>query len=249
MEPTGSDAGPASRPDGGARVPVAIEEAIAAAAMAAIVLIMFANVVVRYLTDESFAFTEEFSVFLMVVLAFAGASAAFAKNSHIRVTFFAEKLAPRPAAAIELGAMAVTIAGSSGILGTLAEAFKTTSALVEGMRSDNPLVRAICQRDDLVAAQKGLKEKFGELRSGDLANAQNRIRLGALDSVRRALEIVAARGPEDVDAYRGFLRDLAVKVANAAKEGSFLGFGGERVSEGERTMLHALDSALAEARA
>jgi TRAP-type C4-dicarboxylate transport system permease small subunit len=89
---------------------VAIEEAIAAAAMAAIVLITFANVVVRYFTDESFAFTEEFSVFQMVVLAFAGASAAFAKNSHIRVTFFAEKLAPRPAAAIELGVMAVTIA-------------------------------------------------------------------------------------------------------------------------------------------
>jgi TRAP-type C4-dicarboxylate transport system permease small subunit len=110
MEPAGSGAGPASRPDGGARVPVAIEEAIAAAAMAAIVLITFANVVVRYFTDESFAFTEEFSVFLMVVLAFAGASAAFAKNSHIRVTFFAEKLAPRPAAAIELGVMAVTIA-------------------------------------------------------------------------------------------------------------------------------------------
>jgi TRAP-type C4-dicarboxylate transport system permease small subunit len=110
MEPTGSDGGPASRPDGRTRVPVAIEQAIAAAAMAAIVLITFANVVVRYFTDESFAFTEEFSVFLMVVLAFAGAAAAFAKNVHIRVTFFAEKLAPGPARAVELGVMAVTIA-------------------------------------------------------------------------------------------------------------------------------------------
>jgi TRAP-type C4-dicarboxylate transport system permease small subunit len=109
MEPTGSASGPASRPDGRARVPVAIEEAIAAAAMAAIVLITFANVVVRYFTDESFAFTEEFSVFLMVVLAFAGAAAAFVRNSHIRVTFFVEKLAPRRALAVELAVIAVTI--------------------------------------------------------------------------------------------------------------------------------------------
>lgn len=110
MDLPGSGGGPASRPDRGARVPVAIEEVIAAAAMAAIVLITFANVVVRYFTDESFAFTEEFSVFLMVVLAFAGASAAFANNGHIRVSFFVERLAPRPALAVELAVMAVTIA-------------------------------------------------------------------------------------------------------------------------------------------
>jgi len=110
MEPPGAASGPASRPDGRARIPVAIEEAIAAAAMAAIVLITFANVVVRYFTDESFAFTEEFSVFLMVVLAFAGASAAFVRNSHIRVTFFVAKLAPRRALAVELAVVAVAIA-------------------------------------------------------------------------------------------------------------------------------------------
>lgn len=109
MDPPGAASGPASRPDGRARIPIAIEEAIAAAAMAAIVLITFANVLVRYFTDESFAFTEEFSVFLMVVLAFAGASAAFVRNSHIRVTFFVEKLAPRRALAVELAVIAVTI--------------------------------------------------------------------------------------------------------------------------------------------
>jgi len=65
--------------------------------MALICLITFANVVVRYFTDESFAFTEELSVFLLVVLAFVGASAAFAKNTHIRVTFFVERLPMRAA--------------------------------------------------------------------------------------------------------------------------------------------------------
>ncbi len=88
------------------RVPVKIEEFLAAMAMALICLITFANVLVRYFTDESFAFTEEFSVFLMVVLTFVGASAAFAKNSHIRMSFLVEKLQPRIAARIELAVMA-----------------------------------------------------------------------------------------------------------------------------------------------
>ena len=88
------------------RIPVKIEEFFAALAMALICLITFANVLVRYFTDESFAFTEEFSVFLMVVLTFVGASAAFAKNTHIRMSFAVEKLPPRAAHYVELAVMA-----------------------------------------------------------------------------------------------------------------------------------------------
>ncbi|MBE0620832.1 MAG: TRAP transporter small permease [Burkholderiales bacterium] len=88
------------------RIPVKIEEFFAAMAMALICLITFANVLVRYFTDESFAFTEEFSVFLMVVLTFVGTAAAFAKNTHIRMTFLVEKLPPRTAHYIEIVVMA-----------------------------------------------------------------------------------------------------------------------------------------------
>ena len=47
------------------------------------------------MTDVSFAFTEEFSVFLLVVMTLLGASIAFARNEHIRITFFLERF-PRP---------------------------------------------------------------------------------------------------------------------------------------------------------
>jgi len=73
-------------------VPVRIEEALGAAAMALICLISFGNVVARYATDVSFAFTEEYSVFLLVFMTFVGASAAFAGNEHIRITFFLERM-------------------------------------------------------------------------------------------------------------------------------------------------------------
>lgn len=74
------------------RVPVKIEEFCAALAMALICCITFANVLVRYFTNASFAFTEEFSIFLMVVLTLFGASAAFVRNQHIRMTFFTDRL-------------------------------------------------------------------------------------------------------------------------------------------------------------
>ena len=92
------------------RIPVKLEEFFAAMAMALICLITFANVLVRYFTDESFAFTEEFSVFLMVVLTFVGASAAFAKNSHIRMSFLVEKLPAQVARYIEIMVMAIAAA-------------------------------------------------------------------------------------------------------------------------------------------
>lgn len=74
------------------RAALGIERALAAAAMGLLALITFANVLARYFTNFSFAFTEEISVFLMVAMVFLGASAAFAEDRHIRVTFLVERL-------------------------------------------------------------------------------------------------------------------------------------------------------------
>ena len=45
---------------------------------------------VRYFTSSSFAWTEEISVFLMILLAMVAGSAAVARNAHIRIEYFAE---------------------------------------------------------------------------------------------------------------------------------------------------------------
>ncbi|WP_227741047.1 TRAP transporter small permease [Delftia tsuruhatensis] len=58
--------------------------------MALLALITFANVLVRYFTSSSFAWTEEISVFLMILLAMVAGSAAVARNAHIRIEYFAE---------------------------------------------------------------------------------------------------------------------------------------------------------------
>jgi TRAP-type C4-dicarboxylate transport system permease small subunit len=102
------DEGPAPDPRDTPRVTPHIDEAVAAIAMAAICVITFANVVVRYLTNASFAFTEEISVFLLVVLTLVGAAAAFARNGNIRVDFFVLKLPRAAQRALELLGLALS---------------------------------------------------------------------------------------------------------------------------------------------
>ena len=78
-------ANPASPPTAKA---LALEDWLVVLIMAALALITFANVLVRYFTDTSFAWTEEISIFLMIVLAMVGGSSAVARDQHIRIEFF-----------------------------------------------------------------------------------------------------------------------------------------------------------------
>lgn len=64
------------------------EEALAVLALAALAVITLGNVVTRYLVDEPLAWTEEISVFLLVILALAGSSAVARRDGHIRIEFF-----------------------------------------------------------------------------------------------------------------------------------------------------------------
>ncbi|AZS80137.1 TRAP transporter small permease [Achromobacter spanius] len=77
-------------PDPAVKVPLAIEEWLAVILLATLALITFANVLVRYFTDQSFAWTEEISVFLLIVLTMAGGSVAFVRNHHIRIEILAD---------------------------------------------------------------------------------------------------------------------------------------------------------------
>jgi len=76
---------------GGPTVSLQIEDWLTVTVMALLACITFTNVVIRYFTSSSFAWTEEISIFLMTVLALVAGSAAVARNLHIRIEYFAEK--------------------------------------------------------------------------------------------------------------------------------------------------------------
>jgi TRAP-type transport system small permease protein len=97
-------------------VPLKLEEVAIAAGMAAIALITAANVAVRYLTNISFAFTEEYSVVLMVLVTILGTSLAMAGGRHIRIEYFTNLLSSRGRQIAEIVAMALVIVCFSIIL-------------------------------------------------------------------------------------------------------------------------------------
>lgn len=97
-------------PEEGVRVPLKIEDWLTVIVMALLALITFVNVVVRYLSNQSFAWTEEISVFLMIVLALVAGSAAVARNRHIRIEAFADGgTAARRRALARFGALMVAL--------------------------------------------------------------------------------------------------------------------------------------------
>ena len=103
----------------GERTLCAFERLLMAASMGLLCLITMANVLVRYFTDISFAFTEEISIFLMVVMTLVGASHAFAKNHHIAITYFVDRNPHLRGAARRLATVcSLAMFGLLAVLGT-----------------------------------------------------------------------------------------------------------------------------------
>ena len=66
-----------------------------------------------------------------------------------------------------------------------------------------------------------------------------------LDELAATNEILNAKAkPEEAEAFRRWLLDVAQAAANAAKEGGFIGFGAVRVSEGEEKMMQQMRETL-----
>jgi len=92
------------------KVPLAIEDWLAVLLLGALAVITFLNVLVRYFTDQSFAWTEEISVFLMIVVTLVGAGSAFVRNHHIRIEAYADGGSPRRRHALAIASQLVVLA-------------------------------------------------------------------------------------------------------------------------------------------
>ena len=66
----------------------------------------------------------------------------------------------------------------------------------------------------------------------------------AVDALREVSAILDAKTPQEAAAFKMWLGAISSKVAEAASEGSFLGFGGEKVSAKEKATLDDIAKAL-----
>jgi hypothetical protein len=95
----------------------------------------------------------------------------------------------------------------------------------------------------LKAAQKSIRNsiKIGV----DSEALRDQLQSAAAEKASAANSILKQRGSTgDLEAYRQLLVDIAERTAEAAKEGGFLGFGGEWVSENERAVISRISRAL-----
>ncbi len=90
------------------RISLRIEENLAGIIIGILTLITFANVVVRYLTNFSFAFTEEFSIILMVMMTLLGSSSLMAKGGHLRIDYFVERVSEKYRLPVQIGGTIIT---------------------------------------------------------------------------------------------------------------------------------------------
>src|SRR6201999_943666 len=124
--------------------------------------------------------------------------------------------------------MAVTAAEPSGLFGLLKESFAGGAALARAATDPNanPLIKAVVSdfqtSDGRAAAHDGLK--------AELANAKPaEIKTKTIDSLRQVATVLAAKAPGDADAFKGWLRQISQKTAEAASEGGGLFGGGVQV--------------------
>lgn len=91
--------------------------------------------------------------------------------------------------------------------------------------------------DELVASPPAMDP--ARMRSvGDVGQASS-------EGLREAVRLLTEKGsPEDVDAYKGFVREVARAAAGAHKEGGFMGVGGKDVSPAEQTAIDEIETAL-----
>src|SRR3954453_20155444 len=136
-----------------------------------------------------------------------------------------------------LAGTAITLADPGGPIEVVKETAAVVKQLGEAVKGD---------RDDLVGqvarevtAKRENPVKGYKLDAG-LAGKQ------ILDELTKVKGIVAAKAPEaESQAYAEWLVACAQRAAEAAKEGGFMGFHAQRVSEGEQRMLDELRAALA----
>jgi hypothetical protein len=144
---------------------------------------------------------------------------------------------------VMLAGMAVSAADPSGLWGTLKEALASRSVLAASKLdpASNELIKAaiadLGTSEGRSAVQESLRTAVTDTDPPDVVQC-------SLNRLRVVSAILDAKAPGDAAAFKDFLRGIGQKVAEASREGGFLGIGGVRVSDAEKATLRDISNAL-----
>jgi len=145
---------------------------------------------------------------------------------------------------------AMVFAGSSG-LGTVKELFASAKSYMAGLKDypNNAIIQGVLpnmeNREEAKVKAKALREETVARLKDKGIDSPEKIRTLLLDDSREIADLLAKKAStEEAAEYKAWAMSVAENVARAAKEGGFLGFGGEQVSAGEKTLFAELASTL-----
>lgn len=140
----------------------------------------------------------------------------------------------------------VAAAGQSGF-GTVAEMAASLQAVAGAGKTfpNNRLIAEITKRAENRDEAKAEAVKYKERAMAKLKGKKPEdLTQEMLEDTRRVVALLQQKAPDALEDYKTWSLDIAEKVASAAKEGGFLGFGGERVSASERALIDEIKAAL-----
>ncbi len=130
----------------------------------------------------------------------------------------------------------IMMSDPSFVIGSMKEALAVSGSILQkGKQGGNSellaaLLGEFKEREMVKQAQLKFEEKNVDA-----------VKKKTIDVLKRAAGILDEKAtPEEAAEIKAWLYDVSVKAANAAKEGGFLGFGGERVSENEKAALQEI---------
>lgn len=137
-----------------------------------------------------------------------------------------------------MAGMVVMLAGQSGPIQIAKEMFAIGSSMAEidQQGSSNELIKS------LVAEVKARNKPEGDMPRPEDVDQARTLALGHLREVSAILERKST--PDEATGFKQWLVQISQKVAHAAKEGGFLGFGGTEVTTDEQAAMQQVSSAL-----
>lgn len=121
------------------------------------------------------------------------------------------------------------------VVGSMKEALAVSGSIIKKAKGNN---------SELLAALLGEFKEREMAKQAQLKFEKNNVdvvKQTTFDALKQAALILDRKAtPGEAAEIKAWLYDLGVKAANAAKEGGFLGFGGEKVSENEKVALQEI---------
>ncbi|HEY3992452.1 MAG TPA: hypothetical protein VGM01_06175 [Ktedonobacteraceae bacterium] len=131
----------------------------------------------------------------------------------------------------------------SGAIGMTQEIMALRKSMTEGLQAaKQPILVNMRQNLQSQGALETIWEDAGHAFS-DRWDAAN-VRQTAIASCQEAVTLAQKMSPQDAQAYKDFVYTTALKVAQAAKEGGFMGIGGVAVSAEEKSLLNDVSRTL-----